>query len=502
MSTPRSRILLPAIAAIAGATLVLAFAPWELWLFAPFSIAVLFALLQPLSPRHAALAGFAFGIGYFAFGINWVYYSLRLFGGATSFFAVLLVALLVVICALFPMATAFLWARIRGQSQRKSTRARVRDAWLFAALWTLSELARGKVLGGFPWIIVGYSQTDGPLGTLAPVMGVYGIGFLLVAASACLVVALSYSTVRSRVCAVAGVVIIAGAWLVATSLEFTEAKSQSIGVRLVQANIPQSVKFDPDHLERSLNNYRDLSLDELPANIDLIVWPETAIPGSFDRLMPILEPWVDEVESLGIDVLSGGFEREGEQVWNAVRQLGGKEQVYRKRHLVPFGEYLPFRGALEVFAAFIEIPGSDLSRGSGPIKPIAIAGEAIGVSICFEDVFGEELRVLVPESSILVNVSNDAWFGDSAAPHQHAQKARMRARELARPLIRVTNTGVSSAITYNGVVEGQIDNDVRGTLDVKVTPRVGLTWYASMGNLPVFFVVVGIIGMAFFRTRQ
>lgn len=481
---------------------MLAFAPWELWLLAPLSIAALFAQLQSLSPRHAAFVGFSFGVGYFGFGINWVYYSLRLFGEATSFFAVLLVALLVTICALFPMVTAGLWARFRGERQRKPSHARVRDAWFFAALWALSELARGKVLGGFPWIIVGYSQTDGPLGTLAPVIGVYGIGFLLVGASASLVVVLSNTTLQSRACAAAIVMIIVGAGIVASSLEFTEPKSTSIGVRLVQANIAQSLKFDADHLERSLNDYRDLSLEELPDNIDLIVWPETAIPGSFDRLMPILEPWLDEVENLDIDVLSGGFEREGEQVWNAVRQLGGVEQVYRKRHLVPFGEYLPFRNALEMFAAYVEIPGSDLSRGTGPIEPMSIAGEAVGVSICFEDVFGEELRALVPESTILVNVSNDAWFGDSAAPHQHAQKARMRARELARPLIRVTNTGISSSITYKGIIEGQIAHNVRGTLDVQVVPRVGLTWYARTGNWPVFAMVIAIIGAALLRNKR
>jgi len=481
------------MAAAVGAALVLAFAPWELWLVAPLSIAALYALLQPLSPRCAALTGFAFGIGYFGLGVNWVYHSLRLFGGATSFFAILLVALLVALCALSPMMTAWLWARIRCAGGRSTPSLQVRDAWLFAALWSISELGRGKVLGGFPWIIVGYSQTDGPLGTLAPVMGVYGIGFLLIGASASLIVVLRGATVRSRASAIAGIVILAGMSAVASTLEFTEAKGTMLGVRLVQANIPQSLKFDPDRLERSLRDYRNLTLVALPEDIDVVVWPETAIPASFDRVLPGLAPWIEEVEARNIDVLSGGFEREGERTWNAVRQLGGTEQIYRKRHLVPFGEYLPFRSVLEVFAALVEIPGSDLSRGSGQVVPLKIADEAIGVSICYEDVFGEELRALVPESTVLVNVSNDAWFGDSAAPHQHEQKARMRARELARPLIRVTNTGVSSSIAYDGVVEGRIANDVRGTLDVHVAPRTGLTWYARTGNWPVLATAIATL---------
>ena len=220
---------------------------------------------------------------------------------------------------------------------------------------------------------------------------------------------------------------------------------------------------------------------------------ETAIPTSFARVEDALAPWVREFESRGIDVLAGGFEREGEESWNAVRQLGGERQSYRKRHLVPFGEYMPMRGLLEGLAAFIRIPGSDLSAGTGPHVPLRIAGESIGLSICYEDVFGEEMRALVPEAGVLVNVSNDAWFGDSAAPHQHEQKARMRARELARPMIRVTNTGVSSSIAHDGTVEGRIPQNERGTLDVRVVPRTGTTWYARTGNWPVFVAAIALL---------
>ena len=164
---------------------------------------------------------------------------------------------------------------------------------------------------------------------------------------------------------------------------------------------------------------------------------------------------------------------------------------------MPFGEYLPMRGAIEALVgAFIVLPGSDLARGTGPHVPMEIAGESLGVSICYEDVFGEEMRALVPEAGVLVNVSNDAWFGDSAAPHQHEQKARMRARELARPMIRVTNTGVSSSIAFDGTVEARIPQNERGTLDVRVTPRTGTTWYARTGNWPVFGASVLTVGLA------
>ena len=495
---PRSIELV--LSAGAGAALPLAFAPWELWPLAPASLLTLYALLQHASPRRAARTGFAFGLGYFGFGVNWVHHSLNLFGGATAVFSSLLTSLLIVVVASFPAGAAWAWSRLRDPDPVPSPttgakrRYRASDAWVFAAAWSLAELARGKFLGGFPWIVVGYSQTSGPMGALAPTVGVYGIGFLLVGATASLPAIALPASRRSRAAAGVSIALVGAATLTAPSLVFSApAAGPTLGVRLVQANIRQEVKFRPERLARSLREYVDLSLDRLPDDIDLVVWPETAIPTSFARVETALMPAVAAFEARGVDVLAGGFERSGSSTWNAVRRLTGGRQTYRKRHLVPFGEYLPFRGALEAFAAVVRIPGKDLSRGAGPHEPLRVAGESIGVSICYEDVFGEEMRILVPEAGVLVNVSNDAWFGDSAAPHQHEQKARMRARELARPLIRVTNTGVSSSIAFDGTVEGRIPQDEKGVLDVRVVPRTGTTWFARTGNWPVFVAAAAFV---------
>ena len=493
-----------AAALAAGAASSFAFAPWELWPLLPAATAVLFALLLGSPPRAAAATGFAFGLGVFGLGVNWVYHSLHLFGGAASLFAAALTALFVVVVALFPAGAAWAFARLRGPAPggpRAGTGGAVRagaaDAWTFAALWSLAELARGKVMGGFPWILAGYSQTDGPMGALAPAIGVYGIGFALVGAAASLVALARPASGAARATALGSIALVAAASAAATALSFSEPKARPLGVRLAQANIAQEMKFSPERLERSLREYLELTLEDLPPGIDVVVWPETAIPTSFARVEAALAPWVAELEARGVEVLAGGFERTETDTWNAVRQLGGEGQTYRKRHIVPFGEYLPMRGAIEALVgAFIVLPGSDLSRGTGPHVPLRVAGESIGVSICYEDVFGEEMRALVPEAGVLVNVSNDAWFGDSAAPHQHEQKARMRARELARPMIRVTNTGVSSSISYDGAVEGRIAHGVKGTLDASVVPRTGTTWYARTGNWPVFAVALGIVALA------
>jgi len=409
------RALAALLALAAGLALPYAFAPTE-WVFiAPLSIVILYGAIHARSPRQAAFIGWLFGVGYYGIGVHWVYHSLHIFGGAAEVFAGLLTVVFVLVMTLFPLMTCWLFARLA------TPRAWLANLWLFAALWVLSELLRNAIMGGFPWILLGYSQTSQLLGELAPVIGVYGIGFVIIVASLSAVEAFLMSQRGDR-------------WLAALT---------TLAVVL------------------------------------LAVWAGRT---EFSESKP--------------NTLAGGFDRDGDESYNAVRQLGGERQMYRKRHIVPFGEYLPLRGFLEIFSAFITVPGSDLSRGDGPHVPLYVAGEGIGVSICYEDVFGEEMRPLLPESTVLVNVSNDAWFGDSAAPHQHEQKARMRAREMARPMVRVTNTGVSSAIRYDGSVIGRIPHGVKGVLDVQVHPRTGTTPYVILGNWPVlvFSLIIVFIG--------
>jgi apolipoprotein N-acyltransferase len=396
--------------------------------------------------------------------------------------------------SVFPALTAYSWARI------KSPNGAIGNAFLFAALWVLAELLRGKIMNGFPWILMGYSQTSGPFGSLAPVIGVYGLSFLVVLVScAGVVFARGPSRITTGAFAIIAAPIILS--LVMNLVHFSQAVNEPVVVRMVQANIAQEMKFSQSRLTKSLFDYTQMTQEEGISDVDLVVWPETAIPTYFDLVDNAMRPFVQSMDEQGIDVISGGFERDGENIYNAVKQLGGDQAVYRKRHLVPFGEYMPLRFLLDFAAKFIIIPMADLSAGSGPYLPLKLQGTQVGISICYEDVFGEEMRALLPTSQLLINVSNDAWFGNSAAPHQHEQKARMRAREFARPLVRVTNTGVSAAIDYRGNVIGRIEHNTRGILDVRVQPRSGYTPYAKTGNWPVFILCI-IIFFGFTLKRR
>lgn len=484
------------LAICSGLILPLSFAPTEWWLLAPISLAVLYALIQQATPRQALLLGGLFGLGYFGIGVHWVYFSLHLFGAAIAPLAVLLTLVFVLVMAVFPAVTSYLWARYR------TSASPLANAGLFAVLWVLSELLRGKLMNGFPWILIGYSQTSGPLGSLAPVTGVYGVSFLVVLCSGSVVVLL----LGNMRCRTFSMLVIALPFVAAFALnnaKFSEPVGEPLNVRMVQANIPQEMKFSQDRLQSALTQYTTMTTQAGLDDINLVVWPETAIPTYFDRVDVAMQPFIASMDERNIDVLSGGFQRDGDDIYNAVRQLGGDRGVYRKRHLVPFGEYMPLRFILDFAAAYIDIPMADLAAGEGPHVPLQVQNVALGISICYEDVYGEEMRALLPASQLLINVSNDAWFGNSAAPHQHEQKARMRAREFARPLVRVTNTGVSSAIDHQGKILGRIAHNTNGILDVSVQPRSGYTLYARTGNWPVFVLCVTfLLGLLFARNRR
>lgn len=481
------------LALIAGAAMPLAYAPFGYWPVVFPAMAILFWLIRQATPRRAWRLGFVFSLPYFGFGIAWIYNSVHDFGAAIPPVAVALTILLVLIVIVFPATACAMSARFRGGRP-------IIDSASFASFWTLAELLRGWVMGGFPWLLLGYTQTDSVFRAFAPYGGVYGISWLLVFFSALLVIAIKGSNEQRKaslhIRMTAAIVLIAiplGGWFL-LSLEHSSAKDNVLRFRLVQGNIPQELKFSRERLINSLETYVRLSRENLD-DVDIVVWPETAIPTSYDRVSNFIDPFAASMLEQGTEVLSGGFHRDGDAVYNSVRQLGGAKALYTKKHLVPFGEYMPFRSFFTFVAQFVEIPMSDLSRGSGPANLLSIKGEQIGLSICYEDVFGEEMAASFPGAGVLVNVSNDAWFGERIAPYQHQQMARMRALEFERPLMRITNTGVSSAINYRGEILQSIPHSTEGYFDIDVTPRTGSTPYARLKNYPVWILsLLSILG--------
>jgi apolipoprotein N-acyltransferase len=470
----------PLAAAAAGAIAVAGFGDLPLLPLPILALAALCALwLRTPTPRRAAFVGFAFGAGFFLTGVSWVYVSLHDFGMMPAPLAGLATVLFCLYLALFPAATGYLQARFRAGPA-------TRVLLVVPALWAVTEWLRGWLLTGFPWLNVGYSQVDGPLAGLLPLVGVYGVSFAtLVIAGA---VALTITRVRAAILhgaiAVAVVVIaaIAGGQAV-----FTQPVGSPVTVALLQGNVPQELKFVPGRFEATLQTYTALA-DRTQAK--LIVFPETAIPRFLHQVDPAyLERLAAIARRNGGDALVGVPMRRDEGYYNAVLTLGtSPQQGYAKSHLVPFGEFVPpgFGWIVNV----LQIPLSDFARGAADAKPLAIAGERVAPNICYEDAFGEEIIRQLPEATLLANVSNVAWFGDSLAPAQHLRISRARSIETGRYMLRATNTGVTAIIDDRGRVAARLPMFTEGVLEGTAQGRTGATPYVVLGNRGMLGMVV------------
>ncbi|MEM7283001.1 MAG: apolipoprotein N-acyltransferase, partial [Pseudomonadota bacterium] len=234
----------------------------------------------------------------------------------------------------------------------------------------------------------------------------------------------------------------------------------------------------------------DLTLANLDS--DLIIWPEAAIPAFYSRVLDFLSVMSQDIKTTEASLLLGIPRHEDGRFYNSMVALGGEEPTfYDKRHLVPFGEYFPVPKFVREWMRLRNLPYSDYQSGESAQPPLQIAGQNIAVTICYEDVFGEEQLEHAEDVTLLVNVSNDAWFGDSIAPHQHLQIARMRAMEVRRFLLRTTNTGISAIISPGGVVADTIPQFKTAVLNGRVQGRQGVTPYASWGNW--FIVVLSLV---------
>jgi apolipoprotein N-acyltransferase len=465
------------IALLLGAATILGFAPFGLFPLPLFTLAWLFAAWRrAAAPRGAALLGFAWGLGFFLAGVSWVYVSMHDVGGMAAPLAALATLLFCGYLALFPAAAGWVFARLHCGIPW-------RDALLAAGAWMLAEWLRGGLFSGFPWLALGYSQAPpSPLAGYAPLVGSYGIGLLLALVAALL--AFGWKRFWPALAAVA----LVSFGFALRGIAWTDPVGEPVQVALLQGNVPQSLKWDPNRLGLSIDTYLRLAREH-PAH--LTVLPETAIPLMFDQVpRDVLAALTANGDALlGVAVRT----RERGYVNGAVALDGGLHaQGYAKSHLVPFGEFVP--PGFAWFFDFVRIPMSDFTAGPARQPPLAIAGQKVAPNICYEDLFGEEIIRALPEATLLVNLSNTAWFGDSLAQPQHLQIAQLRALETGRPMLRATNTGMTAAVAPDGTVLAALPAFTRDALRVEVRGHAGLTPYARRGNAPaLLFAIAGLL---------
>jgi apolipoprotein N-acyltransferase len=484
-----------AAVAAAGAASVAAFGDWNLFPVALAALALLFYLwARGGTPREAVALGFAFGAGLFLAGVSWVYVSLHDFGMMPAPLAAIATLLFCLYLALFPAAVGYLQARIPAASG-------VRLVVVMPALWTLAEWVRSWLFTGFPWLVLGYSQIDGPLAGFAPVLGVFGLSFLgAIAAGALTALVAGGTALRTRIAAAGTVVALGAAGWGLRGVEWTAPAGEPLAVSLVQGNIPQELKFVEGRFEATLETYAKLVER---ASGRLVVLPETAFPRFLhevpreylDRLKRLLAEREGDL-LVGVPILDPD-----RRYYNAVVSLGAKPlQAYAKSHLVPFGEFVP--PGFGWVVGVLKIPLSDFSRGAETQRPLDVAGQRVALNVCYEDAFGPEIIRQLPEATLLANVSNVAWFGDSAAPAQHLRIARMRALETGRTMLRATNTGVTAVVDPRGTVTARLPPFTEGVLEARVQGRTGATPYVRAGDAPVVALAGLIAGAALVLGRR
>ena len=466
------------------------FAPVGAWPLPFVSLAVLFGLLQRTGSCRAGFAvGLAWGLGFFLAGVSWVFVSLSVYGGMAPWLAALATVLFCAFLALFPAAVGALQARWPGPDARRAL-------VLLPVLWSANEWVRGWIFTGFPWLAVGYSQVPAsPLAGYAPLIGVYGVSYLLALAAALAAWGLAARGRAMLTWAAVGVTAIGLGGQALRGIEWTTPDGPPTTVALLQGNVPQDMKWRPETTRATLDAYYRMAAAS-PAR--LVVLPETALP-LFESDLPAQDRALlaeigrrhggDVLAGLPTGSLTGDY-------YNSVVSFGrAPTQRYHKVHLVPFGEYIPQKAVWGWVLAVLHIPLSDFARGAADQRPLAIGGQRVAANICYEDAFGEEIIRQLPEASVLANVSNLAWFGDSLAPWQHAQISQMRALETGRMMLRATNTGVTAIIDARGRMLAHLPLFTAGSLKGQIQGYTGSTLYVRWGNAPVL-ALWGVLGLA------
>lgn len=506
---------------IVGALLVLSFAPFNYFPIAYLSPAALFYLMLRTNRRAQLVKlGWAFGIGLFGAGASWVFQSMHGFAQAPIALAGFLTFLFVLGLAL--QIALFGW--IISYFTRSLLIFRL--MLVYPCAWVLIEWCRGWLFTGFPWLLLGHSQVDTWFASYAPMGGTLLLSLVTAMIAGGVVALLSsiqaerfqqvnlpaanYIRVAeplSHLNKVLGVVCIAllsvGAFF-AGQQSWVEDSGESLTVSLLQANIPQDQKWLPDQRVPTIERYMAMTRENWQS--DLIVWPETAIPGQFNQFTDaVLKPMQQEALENKTKLVVGGFHQTPEgRFENSVMVLGDDTEspdMYSKRHLVPLGEYIPLLQYLRWLENFMSIPYDNLSRGTGD-GLINIGEYQAQVSICYEDVFGEEMIKDLPAADFLINVTNDGWFSGSLQPYQHMQIARLRALETGRYLLRATNTGVSGIVDHKGRVISTMPAYEQGTVTGEVKVLKGTTPYAKYGNLLVISFVSVLLLLIYLVLRR
>jgi apolipoprotein N-acyltransferase len=483
----------------AGALLPLSLAPFDLWPLGLLSLALWFVALRRPGVS-GAWTGWWFGIGKYGVGASWVYVSIHVYGNAPPPLAAFLVGVFVFGLALFPLANGWLFRRL-------ASGAPWHDAVLFVALFGAFEWLLTWFLTGFPWLFVGYAHLFTPLAGLAPVGGVLLVGSAVAVGGVMAAIAVQDAARRRWRAAATALTVAALPWLLGGGLgavSWVDAGERR-QVALVQGDIAQSVKWEPERRDAIVATYRRLTEPHWDA--ELIIWPEAALTYMAHEARPILAGLDARGAASGTALLLGlpAVERlpDGDVVFrNTAQVVGEGSGRYVKRRLVPFGEYVPLESLLRGAIDFFDLPMSHAGPGAWRQPLLEVGGQRAQTSICYEVVYPDLVRRDAAAADVLVTISNDTWFGASIGPLQHLQMAQMRALENGRWMLRGTNNGVTAIIDHRGAVRDRLPQFEAGVLRGDYLAMRGSTPFARFGHLPWLVVLALVIGWCVWHRRR
>ncbi len=454
---------------------------------------------------------FIFAFGWFASGISWVHVSIDQFGGLPLTVSLGLMLLLCLYLALFPALAAYLTAYFSNKKQL--------NLWLLMPFWLISEYLRSVVFTGFPWLSLGYSQIDSPLAKFAPLIGEVGITALVILINVCLVkivYSLKQNSKNTLTYPIALIFMITTLSYGLANVNWVQVTGKTTKVALVQGNVAQSIKWAPEQEWPTMLKYLDLTRVNYDA--DIIIWPESAIPA----VEPAVQDYLSTVNQSALlnnsAIITGilNYNFETKEYFNSLIVLGNKQDEdeqgyyynhnnrYSKNHLLPIGEFVPFQELLRPIAPLFNLPMSSFSRGNYMQHNLIAKNLHILPLLCFEIAFPHQLAAnLTKQTSLLLTVSNDAWFGNSHGPHQHMEIARMRALEFGRPLLRSTNNGITAVIDHHGNFIARIPQFEEGVLKTEVELVTGVTLYSLWPRLIlVLMIIIPLILNVFLQTQE
>ncbi len=485
-------------ALLCGAILPFSFAPYDLWPLQLISVGLLFLSLKSLTPKQAMWRGWWFGLGTYAAGVSWVYVSIHIYSHTPAIPAFFMTLFFVAGLAWFFAAMTYCYQKFFAHFTLSFLS--------FACIWLIFEWSRSWFLTGFPWLFLGDAHINSPLKGFAPLIGVYGIGFLVVLSAAFIFDSAWQKQWKKNLTLLAMPWILGG---LLSLMSWTQpVENGDINVVAIQGNIPQERKWLPEEIYPTLEKYRSASEKNWQA--DLILWPETAITVLHHQAQEYLK-FLDEEGQKNSSVLITGIPyQQGQQeafpgaYHNSILALGQGSGLYHKQRLVPFGEYMPLPQSWRPLLDFFNIPMSEFQPGSATQKKLSANTRGIDYTIapfiCYDIAYPDFVATLARDTGFMVTISNDAWFGTSIGPKQHLGLARMRSLENGRYQLRSTNTGITALIDDKGNIVDKLPQFEYGVLNTQAKIMKGNTPFNIWGSWPVLLLSFGVL--VFIRIKK